>query len=96
MGGGSVVVGGGSVGPPVVVSSFFLSFFGFSGFGGAPAFAYSPLNGTQTAGFLGNGQVRSDAPSKAWLMKRFQIVAGKLPPATVIPWTLVISICAFG
>ena len=29
-------------------------------------------------------------------MNRFQIVAGNVPPETAMPWTLVISIVAFG
>ena len=29
-------------------------------------------------------------------MKSFQIVAGKVPPATEMPWTLVIGISACG
>ena len=85
------------VGPVVVPGLFlFLSLGGFFGGGGAPKFAYSRSWLDQIAGCLGSGQLRYGLPPNAPCMKRCQIVAGNVPPATVIPCTLFISICAFG
>jgi hypothetical protein len=56
---------------------------------------YWPLNGSHTAGWLGRPQSGGGLFEYAARMKMPQIVAGKVPPATRIPWTAVIGIFAF-
>ena len=63
---------------------------------GAPANSYWPWKGCQMTGVWGKDQSAGGFPPNAPTMKRRQIVAGKVPPATVMPWTDVIGIFAFG
>src|SRR6185436_11046779 len=49
-----------------------------------------------STGFSGSGQSGGGLLPNAPTVKRRQIVAGNVPPATRIPWTDVIGIFAFG
>jgi hypothetical protein len=62
----------------------------------SPDSAYWPWNGCHTTEFLGSVHWRTCDWPIAACMKRCQIEAGNVPPATEIPCTFVISICAFG
>ena len=57
---------------------------------------YSPCHGRQTTCCFGSVQSSTGAFARTRDMNRFQIVAGKLPPETEMPWTFVISIVAVG
>src|SRR2546423_14826066 len=70
---------------------------GAGGSGGADWIAYWPrVNGLHTGSCFGSGKSYSRDEPSALSMKSFQIVAGKVPPATAIPCTLVIGISARG
>jgi hypothetical protein len=54
------------------------------------------VNGFQTGSSFGSGQASAREEPSALSMKSLQIVAGKVPPATAIPWTLSIGSSARG
>lgn len=94
-GGGSVVAGGGSFVLPGGGPFFFVSVGAGAG-AGAPKNSYWPWKGFHTTGLLGAPQSGGGCRPNAPVMKMRQIVAGKVPPTTRMPCTLVIGIFAFG
>jgi hypothetical protein len=57
---------------------------------------YFPSHSFQTGCCRGSAKSAIGVDPTALVMNRFQMSAGKLPPETVRPWTLVIWMAAFG